>query len=67
MMMKLMIGIELNQETVKMLKDSNFHRHMELIVDLDNTFKWDSDFVQKRTDRILEIVWNRIEAWFFEK
>lgn len=57
------LGIELNNSTMELLKDCNYNEHLQSISTLAPKFVWDYEFVNKRTDRLLEIIWKRISSW----
>lgn len=56
-------GISLNRDTVKLLKESSFNRHLEPLASLSADDIWDKELVERRTDRMLEIVWDRVAKW----
>ncbi|MGB0864804.1 MAG: HNH endonuclease family protein, partial [Saprospiraceae bacterium] len=56
------LGIRLNPETISLLRSVKFSRHMNSIINVNN---WDSKIVSKRTERILDICWDRIFTWLF--
>ena len=60
------LGIELNNSTMELLKDCHYNEHLQSISTLTPEFVWDYEFVNKRTDCLLEIIWKRISSWIFE-
>jgi uncharacterized protein with ParB-like and HNH nuclease domain len=56
-------GFNLKDTTLKLLKDTPQKSHIEPIVQLGATGKWDKDFVEKRTERICDILWERMYEW----
>jgi hypothetical protein len=56
-------GIELKAPTIKLLKGTSQKHHIEPIVKLGLTGKWDRSVVDKRTDRICDILWDRMNGW----
>jgi hypothetical protein len=56
-------GFNLKDSTLKLLKDTSQKSHIEPIVQLGATGKWDKDFVEKRTERICDILWERMYEW----
>lgn len=59
------IGITLCQDTIKMLKESKFNKHISSISTLTTDDNWNRDLVDKRTDIMLDIIWERISKWIF--
>lgn len=60
------MGIVLNESTMELLKECNYNEHLRSISSLTSDFNWDYDFVNKRTDCLLKIIWNRISSWIYE-
>ncbi|MEH2266668.1 DUF262 domain-containing protein [Nostoc sp.] len=56
-------GFNLKDSTLKLLKDTSQKSHIEPIVQLGATGKWDKDFVENRTERICDILWERMYEW----
>lgn len=56
-------GIELNQSTIELLKNSAYGKHLASIVTVLPEEGWKREIVEKRTDRILEIVWEKANLW----
>lgn len=56
-------GIELKDETIRLLTSTSHKHHILPIVQLGSSEKWDKDFVEKRTERICEILWERMKSW----
>jgi ribosomal protein S30 len=56
-------GVKLNQSTINLLKDTPYKHHIESIVQLGASGKWDKAFVEKRTERICDILWERMYEW----
>jgi uncharacterized protein with ParB-like and HNH nuclease domain len=56
------LGINLKNETIELLRNANYHQHMDSIT---NVADWNSDIVEKRTKRILEITWESVYHWLF--
>lgn len=55
-------GINLNKDTIAMLQNSNYNSHIVPLLDLEGK-TWDSNIVEERSIRILEIVWDKINIW----
>lgn len=56
-------GISLEKETIKLLRNSNFNQHITPLVRFGSSEKWDSSIVEKRTKRILNLTWDKINIW----
>lgn len=56
-------GIDLNPSTIEMLQKANFNHHILPIIQISDTQNWDSQIVEKRTIRILELVWDKVIDW----
>jgi Protein of unknown function DUF262/Protein of unknown function (DUF1524) len=56
-------GIKLNTNTIKLLQNTSYKHHIEPIVHLGANSKWDKAFVEKRTERICDILWRRMYEW----
>ena len=59
-------GITLEASTIELLKNCQYNNHIQSITTLTENDSWDKVLVEKRTDRILEIVWDRISKWILE-
>lgn len=57
-------GLNLSPDTISMLQDSNFNDHIEPIVNLGEDGVWDAEFVEKRSIRMLEILWDITHKWY---
>ncbi|MEL7006261.1 MAG: HNH endonuclease family protein [Bacteroidota bacterium] len=53
-------GIVLATDTIRLLQESRFNDHMLAIEYLEEDGSWDAVFVKARTQRILEILWNKL-------
>jgi hypothetical protein len=60
------MGIELNESPIELLKECHYNEHLRSISSLTPDFSWDYDFVNKRTDCLLRIIWNRISSRIYE-
>ena len=60
------LGISLNQTTVELLKESHFNAHLSSISTMSVDDVWNRELVEKRTNAMLEIIWDRISKWIFE-
>lgn len=59
------LGIDLNVNTINLLKGCSFNEHLSSISFLTADDTWNKDLVDKRTDVILDIIWNRVSKWIF--
>lgn len=59
------LDIDLNANTINLLKSCSFNEHLSSISFLTATDTWNKDLVDKRTDIILNIIWNRVSKWIF--
>lgn len=59
------LGVTFNPETIKLLKECHFNQHLSFISSLTAEDSWNRELVNKRTDRMLDIIWNRISKWIF--
>ena len=58
-------GITLKTETQDLLIETGFNEHLLPICALSETSDWNKTLVEKRTLKMLEIVWDRISPWIF--
>lgn len=56
-------GVDLQPETTTLLSNTPYQEHMTPIVQLGATGLWDRTLVDKRTQRICDILWDRIYPW----
>ncbi len=59
------LDIELSAETIELLRASNYSGQIAPIVTLTENGSWNSDFVEVRAKRIIEILWSRVNSWLF--
>jgi len=59
-------SVILDQETLRLLKESSHAHHIRSIVNIDGIRPWDKDVVVSRTERICDIVWSKISDWVFK-
>lgn len=60
-------NIDLNDSTVELLVSSQYNQHLSSLASLLENHKWDKYFVEQRSERILNIVWDRVYRWIFEE
>jgi len=60
------MGIELNDSTVEILQSSEFNRHLASISSMKANDVWNKELVDKRTDVMLDIIWERVSKWVLE-
>ncbi|KYC40738.1 hypothetical protein WA1_24170 [Scytonema hofmannii PCC 7110] len=56
-------GVNLCEDTIKLLQKTSHKHHIVPIVQLGASGKWDKAFVEKRTERICDILWDRMYDW----
>lgn len=56
-------AVPLNGKTQKKLQDAGYHDHIKSIVRLGSSATWDRTFIEQRTERICDILWDRIYQW----
>lgn len=56
-------GVELKEQTIALLKNTDHKHHIKPIVFLDTDGSWDKDLVDRRSRRMCEIVWDRLHPW----
>lgn len=59
------LGITFNADTINILKGCNFNQHLSSISSLTIEDCWDKVLVDKRTDVMLDIIWDRVSKWIF--
>lgn len=52
------LGVELQDSTLKLLQDAKFNHHMKSIVTVGDEGDWTAELVEKRAERILDILWD---------
>ena len=60
------LGIQLNSNTVDLLKSSQFSKHLEAISCIPYEIDWNRQIVEDRTEAMLDIIWERIAKWIFD-
>lgn len=56
-------GVTLNAETIELLKGAHYNHHILPLVDLGIDGAWDADFVERRSEQICGILWDRVSHW----
>lgn len=59
------LGITFNPVTIQLLKECHFNQHLSSISSLTAEDLWNKELVDKRTDVMLDIIWNRVSKWIF--
>jgi Protein of unknown function DUF262/Protein of unknown function (DUF1524) len=57
-------GVNLQSQTINLLLNTSFKHHIVPIVKLGVSGTWDKDFVDRRSECICEILWDRLDRWF---
>ncbi len=60
------IGVSLNRDTIKLLQESQFNEHLSSVSSMSVEDTWNKELVEKRTDRMLDIIWDRVSDWLFK-
>ncbi|GGA00915.1 DUF262 domain-containing HNH endonuclease family protein [Okeania sp. KiyG1] len=58
--------VKLEQKTINLFKQASFQHHIEPIVKLGKDGTWNKKLVQDRTERICDILWDRMYQWLSE-
>lgn len=56
-------GISLSSQIVEKLRKTSHNHHVKSIVNVGITGTWDKSLVDKRTERICDILWERMYKW----
>ena len=56
-------GVELKQETLELLLNAIHNHQVTSVVSLGAGGIWDAQLVERRTERICDILWERIYPW----
>lgn len=56
-------SVNLNDSTIDLLTKTSHAHHIKPIVEIGATGQWDKSFVEKRTERICNILWERMYEW----
>lgn len=57
-------GVKLHSQTISLLTSTSSKHHIAPIVKLGADGLWNKDFVDKRSERICDILWDRLYQWF---
>jgi hypothetical protein len=56
-------GLSLHPKTIELLRNASTKHHILPIVELGEENKWDKTVVKKRTERICDILWQKMNTW----
>lgn len=56
-------SVNLNDSTIDLLRKTSYAHHIKPLVEIGATGQWDKSFVEKRTKRICDILWERMYKW----
>nr|WP_263012216.1 HNH endonuclease family protein [Laspinema sp. D2d] len=56
-------GVNLNPSTLDLLKNTSYSHHVTPLVELGAKGLWDKSLVDRRTERICDILWERMHEW----
>ncbi|MDJ1182808.1 DUF262 domain-containing protein [Roseofilum casamattae] len=59
-------GVNLDRSTIKLLKEASYAHHIKSIVQVGPTGTWDKALVERRTERICDILWECMNQWLTE-
>lgn len=59
-------GVNLSKDTINLLKNASYQDHIQPIVKLGKEGEWNKPFVKQRTERICDILWERMNEWLSE-
>jgi hypothetical protein len=57
------LGRTLSARTLELLESAGHKQHMTSVVSLPPSGQWDKGLVERRTERICEIFWDRVAPW----
>ena len=61
------LGIVLNIETQQLLQGASYNDHLSSISQLDVNALWNKELVERRIERMLSIIWDRVSNWIFPR
>ena len=61
------LGIVLNIETQQLLQGASYNDHLSSISQLDVNALWNKELVERRTERMLSIIWDSVSNWIFPR
>lgn len=56
-------GVTFNEDTIQLLKECHFNEHLSSISSLTTEDSWDKELVDRRTDVMLDIIWDKVSKW----
>ena len=56
-------GITLKDSVIGNLRNATHNEHIVPIVNIGKDGKWNAELIQQRSERICEILWERVKAW----
>lgn len=56
-------SVNLNESTIDLLTKASHAHHIKPLVEIGATGHWDKSFVEKRTERICDILWEQMYEW----
>lgn len=60
------MDITFNKDTIQLLKECHYNQHLSSISSLTAEDNWNKDLVDKRTDAMLNIIWDRVSKWVLD-
>jgi|GEM_PF-541076 len=55
--------ISLDRNDIQQLQKASYAHHLESIISIGAEGKWDKELIERRTKRICEILWERMNEW----
>lgn len=55
--------VTLNPKTLELLKNTSYKHHIKPLIELGPDVTWNQELVNQRTERICDIVWNKMQVW----
>lgn len=59
-------GRTLPDKTINLLKEAKYSEHIKPIVEVGKNGSWDKDLVDRRTERMCGILWDKLREWLPE-
>ena len=56
-------GVNLSKKTITTLQSATFNKHLQPILGREKSDPWDAEFIKKRTNAIINLVWDKMAIW----
>lgn len=60
------LGIQLNPNAIELLKECQYSQHLDSISQISFDVEWNREIVDKRTDTMLDLIWEKIAKWILD-